>query len=88
MADQVGHDGRSLRRRRLSLFRRGSCVSLLGKVRRRSGGMSRRVFLLPGRLEAGAQYNIALQIGQDKVTLGDIDAEPWVPSTGGVLETE
>ena len=39
-------------------------------------------------LEAGTQYNIALQIGQDKVTLGGIDAEPWVPSTGGVLETE
>ena len=40
------------------------------------------------KLEAGTQYNIALQIGQDKVTLGGIDAEPWVPSTGGVLETE
>ena len=39
-------------------------------------------------LEAGVQYNIALQIGQDKVTLGGINAEPWVPSTGGVLETE
>ena len=40
------------------------------------------------KLEAGTQYNIALQIGQDKVTLGGIDAEPWVPSTGGVLETK
>ena len=40
------------------------------------------------KLEAGTQYNIALQIGQDKVTLGEINAEPWVPSTGGVLETE
>jgi len=40
------------------------------------------------KLEAGTQYNIALQIGQDKVTLGGINAEPWVPSTGGVLETE
>ena len=39
-------------------------------------------------LEAGVQYNIKLQIGQDKVTLGGIDAEPWIPSTGGVLETE
>ena len=39
-------------------------------------------------LEAGVQYNIKLQIGQDKVTLGGIDAEPWVPSTGGILETE
>jgi len=40
------------------------------------------------KLEAGVQYNINLQIGQDKVTLGGINAEPWVPSTGGVLETE
>ena len=40
------------------------------------------------KLEAGRQYNIGLQIGQDKVTLGDITAEPWIPSTGGVLETE
>ena len=39
-------------------------------------------------LAPGTQYNIALQIGQDKVTLGGINAEPWVPSTGGVLETE
>jgi len=39
-------------------------------------------------LAPGTQYNIKLQIGQDKVTLGGINAEPWVPSTGGVLETE
>ena len=39
-------------------------------------------------LEAGTQYNIALQIGQDKVTLGDITASPWGYATGGVLETE
>ena len=39
-------------------------------------------------LEAGVQYNIALQIGQDKVTLGDITASPWGYATGGVLETE
>ena len=39
-------------------------------------------------LAPGTQYNIALQIGQDKVTLGGVNAEPWVPSTGGVLETE
>ena len=43
---------------------------------------------LDNKLEAGRQYNIGLQIGQDKVTLGGINAEPWVPSTGGVLETE
>ena len=39
-------------------------------------------------LEAGVQYNINLQIGQDKVTLGDITASPWGYATGGVLETE
>ncbi len=41
-----------------------------------------------GNLEAGTQYNIKLQVGQDKVTLGGITAESWIPSTGGVLETE
>ena len=40
------------------------------------------------KLEAGVQYNIALQIGQDKVTLGSITASPWGYATGGVLETE
>ena len=39
-------------------------------------------------LEAGVQYNIKLQIGQDKVTLGEITASPWGYATGGVLETE
>ena len=39
-------------------------------------------------LEAGVQYNIKLQIGQDKVTLGSITASPWGYATGGVLETE
>ena len=39
-------------------------------------------------LEAGVQYNIKLQIGQDKVTLGEITADPWAYATGGVLETE
>ena len=39
-------------------------------------------------LEAGTQYNIALQIGQDKVTLGSITASPWGYAAGGVLETE
>lgn len=40
------------------------------------------------KLEAGVQYNIALQVGQDKVTLGDITASPWGYAAGGVLETE
>lgn len=39
-------------------------------------------------LEAGVQYNIKLQIGQDKVTLGGITASPWGYAAGGVLETE
>ena len=39
-------------------------------------------------LEAGVQYNIALQVGQDKVTLGSITASPWGYAAGGVLETE
>lgn len=41
-----------------------------------------------GKLEAGTQYNISLQVGQDKVTIGGITAESWIPSNGGVLETE
>ena len=40
------------------------------------------------KLEAGTQYNINLQIGQDKVTLGSITASPWGYAAGGVLETE
>ena len=40
------------------------------------------------KLEAGTQYNIALQVGQDKVTLGSITAEKWSQADGGVLETE
>lgn len=41
-----------------------------------------------GRLEAGTQYNISLQVGQDKVTIGSITAMPWGYAAGGVLETE
>ena len=41
------------------------------------------------KLEGGTQYNISLQIGQDKVTLGGITADSWgVPVDGGDLETE
>ena len=40
------------------------------------------------RLEAGTQYNIKLQVGQNTVNLGGIYAESWIPSNGGVLETE
>ena len=41
-----------------------------------------------GRLEAGTQYNISLQVGQDKVTIGSITASPWTSMTGGNLATE
>ena len=41
------------------------------------------------KLEAGTQYNIALQVGQDKVTLGEITASSWgSPVDSGQLETE
>ena len=41
------------------------------------------------KLEAGVQYNIRLQIGQDKVTLGEITASSWgSPVDSGQLETE
>jgi hypothetical protein len=40
-------------------------------------------------LAAGTQYTISLQIGQDKVTLGEISAASWgTPVDGGDLETE
>ena len=40
------------------------------------------------KLEAGTQYKITLQVGQDKVTLGDITASPWKNMDGGELDTE
>ena len=40
------------------------------------------------QLESGVQYNIKLQVGQDKVTIGGITAMPWGYADGGVLETE
>ena len=41
------------------------------------------------KLEGGTQYTITLQVGQDKVTLGDISAASWgTPVEGGDLETE
>lgn len=39
-------------------------------------------------LKFNSQYNIRLQIGQDKVFVGDITAAPWVAENGGNLETE
>ena len=40
------------------------------------------------KLAAGTQYNISLQVGQDKVTIGSITASPWTSMTGGNLATE
>ncbi len=40
------------------------------------------------KLAAGTQYNIGLQVGQDRVTLGGITAEDWTQKPGGNLETE
>ena len=39
-------------------------------------------------LKSNCQYKISLQIGQDKVTVGNITAAPWVAENGGNLETE
>ena len=39
-------------------------------------------------LKSNSQYKISLQIGQDKVTVGNITAAPWVAENGGNLETE
>ena len=39
-------------------------------------------------LRSNSQYNIRLQIGQDKAFVGDITAAPWVADNGGNLETE
>lgn len=39
-------------------------------------------------LKSNSQYKISLQIGQDKVTVGNITAAPWVTENGGNLETE
>lgn len=39
------------------------------------------------QLAPGTQYNISLQVGQDKVTLGNITASLWESVDGGQLET-
>ena len=39
-------------------------------------------------LLGGYQYNIEFQVGQDKVTIGSITADPWKVMNGGELETE
>lgn len=67
------------------------CSSVTVKVTMNSGKVFTTTVDLAtvdNQLESGVQYNINFQVGQDKVTIGGITAMPWVPSAGGVLETE
>ena len=67
------------------------CSSVTVKVTMNSGKVFTTTVDLAGinnELAGGYQYNISLQVGQDVVTIGGITAESWLPSTGGVLETE
>ena len=68
-----------------------ACSSVTVKVTMNSGKVFTTTVDLAGinnELAGGYQYNISLQVGQDKVTLGSITASPWAWATGGVLETE
>ena len=68
-----------------------ACSSVAVKVTMNSGKVFTTTVDLAGinnELAGGYQYDISLQVGQDVVTIGGITAEPWVPSAGGVLETE
>lgn len=68
-----------------------ACSSVTVKVTMNSGKVFTTTVDLAGinnELAGGYQYNISLQVGQDVVTIGGITAESWLPSTGGVLETE
>lgn len=68
-----------------------ACSTVTVKVTMNSGKVFTTTVSLAGinnELAGGYQYNISLQVGQDVVTIGGITAESWVPSTGGVLETE
>jgi len=68
-----------------------ACSSVTVKVTMNSGKVFTTTVDLAeinNELAGGYQYNISLQVGQDKVILGSITAESWVPSAGGVLETE
>ena len=68
-----------------------ACSSVTVKVTMNSGKVFTTTVDLAGinnELAAGTQYNISLQVGQDKVTIGSITASPWGYATGGVLETE
>ena len=68
-----------------------SCTSLPITITMEDARVFKRTINLAtvdNKLEAGVQYNIRLQIGQDKVTLGSITASPWGYAAGGVLETE
>ena len=67
------------------------CSSVTVKVTLNSGKVFTTTVDLAtvdNQLESGVQYNIKLQVGQDKVTIGSITASPWGYAAGGVLETE
>ena len=68
-----------------------ACSSVTVKVTMNSGKVFTTTVGLAGinnELAAGTQYNISLQVGQDKVTIGSITVMPWGYAVGGVLETE
>ena len=69
-----------------------SCTSLPITITMEDARVFKRTINLAtvdNKLEAGVQYNIRLQIGQDKVTLGEITASSWgSPVDSGQLETE
>ena len=69
-----------------------ACSTVTVKVTMNSGKVFTTTVDLAGinnELAGGYQYNINLQVGQDKVTIGEISAASWGrPVDGGVLETE
>lgn len=68
-----------------------ACNTVTVKVTMNSGKVFTTTVDLAGinnELAGGYQYNISLQVGQDKVTIGGITAMPWGYAAGGVLKTE
>ena len=69
-----------------------NCQSFPIKITMDSGCVFKSTISLAGvdkKLEPGTQYNIALQIGNDRVIVDDITAASWgTPVDGGGLETE
>ncbi len=69
-----------------------NCQSFPIEITMNSGRVFKSTISLAGvdnKLEPGTQYNIALQIGNDRVIVDDITAASWgTPVDGGGLETE